>query len=120
MSIREAILKAADHIEANPHLYNFCFCLVPGMYGNQGCMMAWTAYFMGYAPGTCSQETAGEYLGVSTVEFLGRTGKHGSRMVAENAVKDLRHYADKYHPAEALTISSELDRIFADARRVSA
>jgi hypothetical protein len=47
MNVYEAIMKAADHIERNPHLFDFDKERVPDC-GTPGCALGWTAHFMGY------------------------------------------------------------------------
>lgn len=109
MNIREAILKAADWIEKNPHLYNFDRTRVPDC-NTPGCMVGWIGHFMGYEPGTrCwqdggAEQIVGVYWGIfcdRIKEFLDYRGVDNSYTVCPiAAVKGLRAYADKYHPAE--------------------
>jgi hypothetical protein len=46
VTIREAILKAADHIEQNPERYDFSSCETPDC-GTPGCMIGWIGHFAG-------------------------------------------------------------------------
>lgn len=45
MDIYNAIMKAADHIERHPELFDFETMLVPAC-GTPGCALGWTAHFM--------------------------------------------------------------------------
>ena len=45
MNVYEALLKAADHIERNPDLFDFYTERVPEC-GTPGCALGWAAYFM--------------------------------------------------------------------------
>ena len=46
-TIREAILKAADHIERNPREFNFSSTSIPSERGcgTPGCALGWIGYF---------------------------------------------------------------------------
>lgn len=48
MNIYDAIMKAADHIEADPSSYNFFEPNAPGA-GGRGCMIGWVGHYMGLA-----------------------------------------------------------------------
>lgn len=128
MNTREAILKAADHIEANPGLYDFQKIVVPGC-GTPGCMVGWVGCFKGISAGATCWWLSDCFEVIMDVPFddferrmddwfyeLGTSRDLGS---AKDASTFMRLYAEKYHPAEPIaeiTVSSELDRIFATVR----
>jgi hypothetical protein len=128
MNIREAILKAADHIEGNPGLFDFYGRDVPER-DSPACALGWIGYFAGLKSGTCNGRVSDAVFGtLDTGTFYGRMASLcGSGWWMRNAkgcAQALRAYADTYHPAEpeiSLTVQSELDRIFAATReRVAA
>ena len=47
MSIRDAILKAADHIERNPCSFDFWNNRIPKHCGSPGCVLGWIGFFAG-------------------------------------------------------------------------
>jgi hypothetical protein len=118
MNTREAILKAADHIERNPHLFRFSRTEIPDC-GTPGCALGWIGFFMGIEVGACI---------LSTQPAIASDRDFYDRMTAltdpfwivssETCAKGLRLYANKYHPAEIaeISVSSELNRIFANVR----
>lgn len=108
MNAYEATMKAADHIERNPQLFNFSCAIVPDC-GTPGCALGWIGYFMGIEGGR-SIGNAIDKLGMSDhgKQFYDRmwwvTGKNecwrdSPQMVAEK----LRLYAAKYLKPEATT-----------------
>ena len=126
MQIRQAILMAADFIEAHPAQHLFARGSVPSNLDDKGCPLAWAGYFFG--------DKSGSVAGVPTTY---RTGRLWWRKDAQNisaamgllhlqmffdrmyqccldtgteyryiwhsdagaAARSLRKYADKYHPA---------------------
>lgn len=128
MNIREAILKAADHIERNPLDFDFWKTGVPGSCGTPGCALGWIGHFMGetnYFNDVC--DVMG--LGITKphlpergeFDFYRRMDKiegpavlHGKwTNSAELCARTLRLYADKYHPAESrAVIPASVMRIF--------
>jgi hypothetical protein len=130
MNIREAILKAADHIEANPREFGFWFVYRPDGpgCGTPGCALGWVGYFSG-AKAKNTGQIAEEVLGYDSLIFYSRMTKMtcgGTKDWHEDAAecaRRMRIYADTYHPAEpeiSLTVQSELDRIFAATRERAA
>jgi hypothetical protein len=101
MNVRDAILKAADHIERNPQAYNFWKTDVPDC-GTPGCMLGWIAASAGQAVGRPFNEIS--ILGVDSSVFYERiyaaSGSFACALTGETAPRALRLYADKYHPAE--------------------
>src|SRR5271155_908674 len=107
MDIRNAILKAADHIERNPHKFSYVDATNTPRPDGRGCFVGWVAYFMGEKAGQkCGSRGTDSPLchklfGVGFMPLIDRlrdlvpNAHH-----AELAPKALRLYADKYHPAE--------------------
>ena len=56
MNIHDAVMKAADHIERNPHLFEFDMNPVPHDCGTPGCALGWVGYFM--RTGECAADVA--------------------------------------------------------------
>jgi hypothetical protein len=120
MNIRQAILKAADHIERNPHLFDFKVWLMPNDCGTPGCAIGWIGLFSGKTfekgcwdidgprPGV-SANVCQPALGINAEEFYSRMDcidlqtafEMRWRRNAENCARTLRLYADTYHPAES-------------------
>lgn len=103
MNIRDAILKAADHIEREPRTYDFCGMYVPGC-GSVGCLWGWIGYFLGMPADTCNMAVANE-IGIPSTGHLYRFGSEvlgdwSYQNDPKAAAKVLRLYADKYYPAE--------------------
>ena len=115
MSIREAILKAADHIESRPRDFNFGSVLVPHSCGTPGCALGWIGYFSSECKRGETIESAYRedhpvaVLGLSSqADFYRRMdsmrethGHRGWRTSASDCARLMRFYADKYHPAES-------------------
>lgn len=113
-NIRIAILKAADWIENNPHLYAFRKAEVPEC-GSPGCMVGWVGSFAGYRAGTnCWRVDAGckRIIGVNCETYSDRIaaicrennwfGGGAYTNDAHTAACAMRLYADRFHPAEPL------------------
>lgn len=100
MDIYNAILKAADHIEKEPHLYNFYCNRVPDC-GTPGCMLGWIGHFMGL--------TGSVYNDVAPVVGLSRrclvTFDMGAQYnelpmeSVEDAVRVMRRFALRFKPS---------------------
>lgn len=99
MEIYNAIMKAADHIERNPHSYNFFNSVVPEC-GTQGCMLGWIGHFMGMTGANVFREV-GPRLGFGR-DFLAGAAigvQHGEDLKdSTDAVRMLRRFAQRYHP----------------------
>lgn len=114
MNIRNAILSAANHIEQNPHLFDFMSVRVPeNPCGTPGCAIGWIGHFAevggwvahNVAPAMGLKAAAGD--SDAAHEFYRRMdalGKDGWRKDAEVCASALRLYADHYHPATSLVI----------------
>lgn len=112
MNIREAILKAADHIEANPSLFGFFVMRLPTDCGTPGCALGWIGHFLGAqykdpyeaiyssVPLSIGCRSAGwDHAGV----LYGRMTEieEGWETNARKCAKALRAYADRFHPEES-------------------
>jgi hypothetical protein len=114
MNIRQAILRAADHVEANPQLFDFCGATnSPTEVIGRGCYVGWIAFFSGEAGGQRCGSTHTEsalcrrLLGIPFRDFEDRmrliVHDHGRSLSSKDfAATALRLYADKYHPQEGL------------------
>lgn len=110
MNIREAILRAADHIEMTPKRWDYWQTNVPSECGTPACAVGWIAYFVGGYQGKTFSQACEKVLGVTHETFWRRMtrvycdevmcGKSLGGLSAETIVQLLRLYADKYHPAE--------------------
>lgn len=113
MNIRQAILKAADHIEKNPYLFRYSEISVPDDCGTPGCALGWIGCFMG---GNYYEDDRGQKICFPSVSAVARKDlgllapAFYERMInlapgwtcsAEECARGLRLYADKYHPAES-------------------
>ncbi len=117
MNIREAILKAADHIERNPRMFNFDEVVVPGNCGTPGCALGWIGHFSGVRPtdlqiwAFVNRDVCKPILGMPAGTFYDRMDElHGQttwRHSAAECAFALRLYADKYHPAEVQPIAED-------------
>lgn len=128
MNTRNAILKAADHIEANPGLFDFSSVKPPYECGTPGCALGWINVFSEVKPihQTClnSHITIGVPSEVfyKQMNFVSGEGNYDWTDNGANCAISLRLYADKYHPGEMRAeeispeVSSELNRIFNSAR----
>ena len=134
MNIREAILKAADHIERNPEDFRFTQPAVPDQCGTPGCALGWIGYFLGEPEGLIWSYThldVSEHwlqLGHSTIGaeiFYNRMSALENGLLwntwsvnAHRCAETLRKYADKYHPAPADVIPASVREIFAEVTNV--
>jgi hypothetical protein len=113
MNIRQAILKAADHIEQNPHLYEFYQNEVPEC-GTPGCMLGWIGHFLGVRGSVGYQVCPAMGLGEGqdgfirkgihelAIEEMGHTRKWPDYATdAKAAARLMRLWADRNHPAES-------------------
>ena len=99
MDIYTAVMKAADHIERNPHLFKFTESCVPDC-GTPGCALGWISHFLGERPGQLFRAE----VALGFEHILGETEFY-SRMDhllvewawnAPSCVRALRLYAAKY------------------------
>jgi hypothetical protein len=99
MNIRDAILKAADHIERNPREFDYWSTNTPEApgRGTPGCALGWVACFMGESIGALDSSWNRAMRFYSEMDSLA----HGWMSSAPLCAKGLRLYADKYHPAES-------------------
>ena len=120
MNIRQAILRAADHIESHPELYEFHRNEVPAC-GTPGCMLGWIGYFLGVKGSVVYAVCPAMGLGQGQDGFI-RNGIHklaveemkrrGSGWPdyagdAKAAARLMRTWADRHHPAESRALIPE-------------
>jgi hypothetical protein len=109
VEIRQAILKAADHIERYPDDFDFAATKVPDC-GTPGCALGWIAAFAGLKE---RYSEAAVWMGLAAEPLRGGSDRQRvytfyNRMDdlvgywhKDPAIcaKGMRLYADKYHPA---------------------
>jgi hypothetical protein len=125
MNIRDAILKAADHIQTHPKDYDFQSNHKPGC-GTPGCMFGWVGHFLNvksvpaaWNPDKIWMDDVCKVLGHPClwIALSSLDSSHPDYMRAQlgdaaAAVNVLRAYADKYHP----DIKADIDPAFAKFR----
>ena len=105
MDIRSAILAAADWIEKNPSSYEFQRIQKPSICGSPGCLLGYIGLYA-KSNEKESHTISKEILGIRSGEFYARMDNllrnEPWRVPGweDNAVRGLRLYADKYHPAK--------------------
>ncbi len=108
MSIREAMLKAADQIEQHPETFDFYSSNIPGC-GTPGCALGWTAAFrFGLSEGVdffSGFDSLGRAVGFDNgSDFYDQmndiAGSSDWTDEATLCASVMRQYADKYHPAQ--------------------
>lgn len=126
MNVREAILKAADHIERQPTSYEYVTNSKPDC-GTPGCMAGWLGHFLGVEIGGAGvySEAVAKRLGYKLSTLLdefGRCDKSGygyeHQISPLAAAATLRVFADKHYPAsepEHIGIPNSVRAIFAEA-----
>lgn len=110
ITIRDAILKAADHIEQNPKDFNFGTVTVPHTCGSPGCALGWIHHFAGIKG---HMTAIGEELIEATLldpmlehdcDFYDRMDEVAKadswRYRPAECASALRTYAEKYHAAD--------------------
>ena len=107
MNVYEAIMKAADHIEMNPHLFNFTEVRVPSC-STPGCAVGWIAHFRGMEPRICgiTTDAGAEALGYCYNQFIYQMDDLNGvtwRFSAEKCAAAMRLYAKKYHAKPSQT-----------------
>jgi hypothetical protein len=118
MEIRDAILRAADHIERHPQDFNFGSVSIP-VCGTPGCALGWISAYCDFPRGEHGFSKCCDLLGLEpefqtgikldagafkdqSFTFYNRMKKLGGSSWCSNAIncaEALRLYADKYHPA---------------------
>ena len=109
MDIYTAIMKAADHIEQRPELFDFKHSEVPDPCGTPGCAIGWIGYFLGvethhdlwFEPTLESMGFSGDAVDwqddfYERMDSLAPSWKHN----ASECARGLRAYAKKYHAPE--------------------
>jgi hypothetical protein len=100
MNVYEAILKAADHIETNPKLFNYSENRIPDC-GTPGCALGWIGHFLGLKGDyeTVLQQMGLHHLTEFSADRMDVVGGVMSfwRHNAQACAKTLRLYAQEYH-----------------------
>jgi hypothetical protein len=102
MNIYDAIMAAADHIEAHPKLFDYQETTVPGC-GSKGCAVGWIAYFQRVKQAFDLDELCQSAIGVRYWnDFVPRMDSLEKRedywrVNAASCARTLRAYAGKYH-----------------------
>lgn len=116
MNIYDAIMRAADHIEARPQLFNFRRIAVPGDCNTPGCALGWINFFSRTDAGWLVRLEFDLYdengrpgisaavLGLDAGDFYERMHQFGIGWSADATAcaRALRLYADKYHSPKAI------------------
>jgi hypothetical protein len=105
MDIYSAIMKAADQIDLNPHLFEFHRLKVPADCGTPGCAIGLVAINAGMCRAEYISDACETVLGVSDGEFYERMRQlYSPREMLNPWTRDagsaailLRRYAAKYH-----------------------
>lgn len=105
MDIYNAMMKAADYIEANPQVLNMHNVQIPEAEGRDGCALGWTGYFLGLTGGVYKE--IHPLLGIDIYtggEFFWRMGELNGGAnsgkwfeSATEVARTMRLYAAKYH-----------------------
>jgi len=101
MNVRNAILKAADHIEKNPNEFDFMAIGFPEPNcGTPGCALSWIGSFLGKRAECGVTWFPEEVLGIEAIEFYYRMEGFDNnwRWRADACARALRCYADAYYP----------------------
>lgn len=102
MNIRQAILRAADSIEAHPELFAFGSIENPNPdCGTPGCAIGWIAHHMGVEDWPAHEDLIAYAMGLIPLRFYYRMEGilEGWRDDATICSKALLLYADKCHPS---------------------
>ena len=107
MNIYDAIMKAADQIEANPETFDFERCIPDPERGTAGCALGWICLFAGIErncifPDIWDHTAVSDAMDLPEVpdpEFYCRMDNlaDGWRWSADLCAHALRLYANKYH-----------------------
>jgi hypothetical protein len=107
-------MKAADHIERNPRLFNFDVFEMPPDCGTPGCALGWigafseikfehTGSFIGV-----KYDVAPQALGITSTEFYDRMDALGQQRFwhrdAKLCAQKMRLYAAKYHAPTVVVV----------------
>lgn len=99
VSVKQAVLLAADFIENNPESYYFGEDVKPTHCGGQGCMLGWIGFFAGakewraYYISIEVLDTAEDTFYARISELVNKSNFTGSAKVA---ARGLRKYAEEY------------------------
>lgn len=101
MNVREAILKAADHIEREPESFDYQSNCKPGC-GTPGCFWGWIGFYGGVqrVKGESYLHRVNAFVGHNWTVMTDIANSRGQFIGDPKAAPGLlREFADKYHPA---------------------
>lgn len=127
MNIRQAILAAADHIEANPKLFKFSETNIPQECRTPGCALGWIGHFAGVQPvrdfptyngislvADITESVFKPLLGIRAIDFYDGMDtasgvSHSNwRWSAPECARVMRLWADAHYPVGAPKASGGL------------
>lgn len=111
MNVYDAMMKAADQIEARPDLFRFMSSDVPANCGSPGCALGWIGHFARRRDLTRHDQVSKGLLGLHPLEFYKRLSELDGESPEFRIIGDwaddpalcastLRAYAAKYHGDE--------------------
>jgi len=112
MKIRNAILSAADSIERDTNLYDFMSTNITDGCGTSACALGWIGYHLGYKDnGHDAINKIVQAIGIGDATNKSQTlfyrlmddisaGGAFCTLPPNKVAKDLRLFADKYHPEQ--------------------
>lgn len=129
MNVYKAIMKAADHIERNPHDFKFTQAQAPDRCGSPGCALGWIGFFYGLDRIDFGNTFRGnvrrvssQLLGLDWPDHIGHpfykrmdTIESSWKEDATACARALRIYADKHHSADSEKDSEAFKRFLATA-----
>lgn len=115
MNIYQAIMRAADHIEARPELFDFYAGNVPEC-DSPACAVGWIGHFAGMPAWTDHTDSTRALFGLDHWVWIERVfgrqwGDPGTR-TADKVPGLLRAYANKYHADQKPDIPADIRALF--------
>ena len=124
MSIRQAILAAADSIEQYPDMFRFGSVNLPNHEcGTPGCDLGWIAHHLGLESPWYFDEEEKRFFNLMEIEAKDWDAKEEVFYSRMNALSDnwrnnaddsaiaLRLYADKYHPIALPKVVTDIFKV---------
>lgn len=118
----QAIMRAADHIEQNPELFDFHASVVPEC-GSPGCALGWIGFFANISPGISvsdasdamdtSDWTFYHVMDALTEDVGDDENGNGWMANARLCALGLRRYAEKYfgHERQVAELKASLESL---------
>lgn len=97
--MRDAILKAADHIESHPETFHFMATDIPHACDSPGCALGWVGFFAGIDANRVGQ--VADAMSINTCDFYDQMDKYAGREWIDRpelCAVALRGYANEFHP----------------------